>query len=52
MRAERFYADSKTIAVEDIPVPEPGPGEVLSRSRSAGSVTPTSAWSMASSPRS
>ena len=29
MRAERFYADSKTIAVEDIPVPEPGPGEVL-----------------------
>jgi D-arabinose 1-dehydrogenase-like Zn-dependent alcohol dehydrogenase len=29
MRAERFYADSKTIAVEDIPVPDPGPGEVL-----------------------
>jgi D-arabinose 1-dehydrogenase-like Zn-dependent alcohol dehydrogenase len=29
MRAERFYADSKTIAVEDIPMPEPGPGEVL-----------------------
>jgi D-arabinose 1-dehydrogenase-like Zn-dependent alcohol dehydrogenase len=29
MRAERFYADSKTIAVEDVPVPEPGPGEVL-----------------------
>jgi D-arabinose 1-dehydrogenase-like Zn-dependent alcohol dehydrogenase len=29
MRAERFYADSKTIAVEDIPIPEPGPGEVL-----------------------
>ena len=29
MRAERFCADSKTIAVEDIPVPEPGPGEVL-----------------------
>src|ERR1700754_3365044 len=29
MRAERFYADSKIIAVEDIPVPEPGPGEVL-----------------------
>src|SRR2546423_1451485 len=22
MRAERFYADSKTIAVEDIPIPE------------------------------
>ena len=29
MRAERFYADSKIIAVEDIPIPEPGPGEVL-----------------------
>ena len=29
MRAERFYADSKTIAVEDIPIPELGPGEVL-----------------------
>lgn len=29
MRAERFYADSKTIVVEDVPIPEPGPGEVL-----------------------
>jgi D-arabinose 1-dehydrogenase-like Zn-dependent alcohol dehydrogenase len=29
MRAERFYADSRTIAVEDVSVPEPGPGEVL-----------------------
>ena len=29
MRAQRFYADSKTIAVEDIPIPEPGRGEVL-----------------------
>jgi D-arabinose 1-dehydrogenase-like Zn-dependent alcohol dehydrogenase len=29
MRAERFYADSKTLAVEDVPIPEPGPGEVL-----------------------
>src|SRR6185312_254723 len=29
MRAERFCADSKTVAVEDIPIPEPGPGEVL-----------------------
>lgn len=29
MRAERFYADTKTVAVEDVPVPEPGPGEVL-----------------------
>lgn len=29
MRAERFYADSRTVAVEDVPIPEPGPGEVL-----------------------
>src|ERR1700743_2171902 len=29
MRAERFYAESKTIALEDVPIPEPGPGEVL-----------------------
>jgi D-arabinose 1-dehydrogenase-like Zn-dependent alcohol dehydrogenase len=29
MRAERFYADTKTIAVEDVPIPEPGSGEVL-----------------------
>jgi D-arabinose 1-dehydrogenase-like Zn-dependent alcohol dehydrogenase len=29
MRAQRFYADSKTIAVEDVPIPTPGPGEVL-----------------------
>lgn len=29
MRAQRFYADSKTIAVEDVPIPVPGPGEVL-----------------------
>ena len=29
MRAQRFYADTKTFAVEDVPVPEPGPGEVL-----------------------
>ncbi|GAY17862.1 zinc-binding dehydrogenase [Mycobacterium sp. shizuoka-1] len=29
MRAERFYADTKTIALEDIPIPEPGEGEVL-----------------------
>jgi D-arabinose 1-dehydrogenase-like Zn-dependent alcohol dehydrogenase len=29
MRAERFYADGKRIAVEDVPIPEPGPGEVL-----------------------
>src|ERR1700755_2875023 len=29
MRAERFDADSKTVAVENVPIPEPGPGEVL-----------------------
>lgn len=29
MRAERFYADTKSVVVEDVPVPEPGPGEVL-----------------------
>lgn len=29
MRAQRFYADTKTIAVESVPIPEPGPGEVL-----------------------
>jgi D-arabinose 1-dehydrogenase-like Zn-dependent alcohol dehydrogenase len=29
MRAQRFYADTKTVAVEDVPIPEPGPGEVL-----------------------
>lgn len=29
MRAQRFYADSKRITVEDVPIPEPGPGEVL-----------------------
>ncbi|MEI6253328.1 MAG: zinc-binding dehydrogenase [Mycobacteriaceae bacterium] len=29
MRAERFYSDTKTVVVEDVPIPEPGPGEVL-----------------------
>ena len=29
MRAEHFYADSKKVAVEDVPIPEPGTGEVL-----------------------
>ena len=29
MRAQRFYADTKKIAVEDVSIPEPGPGEVL-----------------------
>jgi D-arabinose 1-dehydrogenase-like Zn-dependent alcohol dehydrogenase len=31
MRAERFYADTKMVVLEEIPVPEPGPGEVLVR---------------------
>lgn len=29
MRAERFYADAKRVVLEDVPIPEPGPGEVL-----------------------
>ncbi|WP_060999912.1 zinc-binding dehydrogenase [Mycolicibacterium mucogenicum] len=29
MRAQRFYADTKKVVVEDVPIPEPGPGEVL-----------------------
>ncbi|BBZ18673.1 zinc-binding dehydrogenase [Mycolicibacterium gadium] len=29
MRAQRFYADTKKFAVEAVPIPEPGPGEVL-----------------------
>lgn len=29
MRAERFYAETKKVALEDVPIPEPGPGEVL-----------------------
>jgi D-arabinose 1-dehydrogenase-like Zn-dependent alcohol dehydrogenase len=29
MRAARYHADSKQTAVEDVPIPEPGPGEVL-----------------------
>ena len=29
MRAERFYADTQKVVLEDVPIPEPGPGEVL-----------------------
>jgi D-arabinose 1-dehydrogenase-like Zn-dependent alcohol dehydrogenase len=29
MRAERFYADTKTVVLEDVPIPVPGDGEVL-----------------------
>ena len=29
MRAERFYADTKTVVLEDVPIPKPGEGEVL-----------------------
>ena len=28
MLAQRFYADTRTIAVEEVPIPEPGPGQV------------------------
>jgi D-arabinose 1-dehydrogenase-like Zn-dependent alcohol dehydrogenase len=29
MRAERLYAETKTVAAESVPIAEPGPGEVL-----------------------
>ncbi|WP_183155225.1 alcohol dehydrogenase catalytic domain-containing protein, partial [Mycobacterium persicum] len=29
MRAERFYANTKKVVLEDVPIPEPGAGEVL-----------------------
>jgi D-arabinose 1-dehydrogenase-like Zn-dependent alcohol dehydrogenase len=29
MRAERFYADTKIVVLEDVPIPDPGDGEVL-----------------------
>lgn len=29
MLAERFYADTRTIRLEEVPIPEPGPGQVL-----------------------
>ncbi|CAM4261142.1 S-(hydroxymethyl)mycothiol dehydrogenase [Mycobacterium basiliense] len=29
MRAERFYSETKTVELEDVPIPEPGQGEVL-----------------------
>jgi NADPH:quinone reductase-like Zn-dependent oxidoreductase len=41
MRAQRSYTDTKTIAVEDVPIPEPGPGEVWSRLRSVASAIRT-----------
>src|SRR3954454_19510457 len=29
MRAQRFYKATRKYRVEDVPIPEPGPGEVL-----------------------
>jgi D-arabinose 1-dehydrogenase-like Zn-dependent alcohol dehydrogenase len=29
MRAERFYADTQKVVLEDVPIPQPGAGEVL-----------------------
>ena len=29
MRAQRFYAETKSVVLEDVPIPDPGPGEVL-----------------------
>lgn len=29
MLAQRFYADTRTMAIEEVPIPEPGPGQVL-----------------------
>lgn len=29
MRAARFHADTKTVVLEDVPIQDPGPGEVL-----------------------
>lgn len=29
MRAERFDSETKTVSVQDVPIPRPGPGEVL-----------------------
>ena len=29
MRAERFYADTKSVVIEGVPIPVPGSGDVL-----------------------
>ena len=29
MRARRFHADTEDVVVQDVPIPEPGPSEVL-----------------------
>ena len=36
MRAQRFYKATREWAVEDVPIPEPGPGEVLVRTLACG----------------
>ncbi|POX61570.1 zinc-binding dehydrogenase, partial [Streptomyces sp. Ru62] len=36
MLAGRFHLDSKKFAVEEVPIPVPGPGEVLIEVKAAG----------------
>ncbi len=43
MRAERFYADTKRIVVEDVPIPSPDRARCWSGWRSAASAIRTSA---------
>lgn len=37
MRAARFHADTGTNVLEDVPIPSPGPGEVLVKVAFCGS---------------
>ena len=36
MRAARFDRTSRQLTVQDVPIPQPGPGEVLVRVEAAG----------------
>ena len=38
-----FYADTKSVVIEDVPIPEPGPGEVLVKVAFCGICHPISA---------